>query len=214
MDTKQRIIPVCFLAAILVISACNLGQSMGPKLATESTSTLPSMPEPTSMPTLTPEPTSTPIPPFTLTSTAFKEGETIPHKYVYGMGSQCNGPNYSPPLSWIGTPAGTQSFAVIMHDPDGGNWVHWVQFDIPGDLSELPEEVGGPDIGIKGINNFQKVRYGGPCPPSGAHRYIFTLYALDTLLSLSKGATKAEVEAAMQGHILQQAQLMGMVKSR
>ena len=174
------------------------------------TSTPTLMPEPT--PTLTPVLTSTPIPPFSLTSTAFKEGETIPNKYVYILGGQCNGQNYSPPLSWVGTPVGTQSFAVIMHDPDGGNWVHWVQFNIPSNQSDLPEAVGGPDIGIKGINSFQKVRYGGPCPPSGTHSYIFSLYALDSLLSLSEGATKAQVETAMQGHILQQVQLMGIVK--
>jgi Raf kinase inhibitor-like YbhB/YbcL family protein len=196
MDTKQQIIPICFLAAILVVSACSSRQPM----------------ELTSTPTLIPEPTSTPLPPLSLTSTAFKEGETIPNKYTYMLGSQCNGENYSPPLSWVGTPAGTQSFTVIMHDPDGGNWVHWVQFNIPSDQSSLPETVGGPEIGIKGINSFQNVNYGGPCPPSGTHKYIFTLYALDSLLSLPEGAMKVQVEIAMQGHILQQVQLMGIVK--
>ena len=196
MDIKQRLISICLLAMILVVSACSSGQSM----------------ELTSTPTLIPEPTSTPLPPLSLTSTAFKEGETIPNKYVYMLGSQCKGENYSPPLSWLGTPAGTQSFAVIMHDPDGGNWVHWVQFNIPNDQIYLPETVDGPNIGIKGINSFQKVNYGGPCPPSGTHKYIFTLYALDSLLSLSEGATKVQVEIAMQGHILQQVQLMGVVQ--
>jgi Raf kinase inhibitor-like YbhB/YbcL family protein len=209
MDTKQRIIPVCYLAVILVISSCGPRQSMEPTLTPESTSTPTSTPEPTSTPTLTPEPTPTPIPPFILASTAFKDGETIPLKYAYLMSGQCHGENYSPPLFWTGTPAGTQSFAVTMYDPDGGNWVHWVQFNIPSDQSDLPEAVGGPSIGIKGVNSFHKVRYGGPCPPSGTHNYVFTLYALDTLLSLSQGATKAQVDAAMQGHILQQAQLTG-----
>lgn len=178
---------------------------MEPTLTTESTPTL--IPEPTSTPTLTPEPT--PIPSFILASTAFKDGGTIPLKYAYLMSDQCNGENYSPPLLWTGTPVGTQSFAVTMYDPDGGNWVHWVQFNIPSDQSDLPEAVGGPSIGLKGVNSFQKVSYGGPCPPSGTHNYIFTLYALDTLLSLSQGATKVQVAAAMQGHILQQAQLTG-----
>lgn len=204
MYTMKPISPLFFLTALLMVLACGPGQLIEAELSPELTST----------PTLTPKPTSpppTPIPPFSLTSTAFKEGEIIPNKYAYSIRNQCNGQNYSPPLSWVGTPPGTQSFSMIMYDPDGGNWVHWVQFDIPGDLSELPEAVGGPDMGIKGINNFQKVRYGGPCPPSGTHRYIFTLYALDSLLSLPEGATKLQVEEAMQGHILQQTQLMGIV---
>jgi Raf kinase inhibitor-like YbhB/YbcL family protein len=210
MNTKQRIIPVGFLAAIFIILGCGLVKSMEPILIPEATPTL--MPELALMPTSTREPASTPIPPFTLTSTAFKDGETIPAKYGYIMTGQCSGENYSPPLSWTGTPAGTQSFTVTMIDPDGGNWVHWMQFNIPSEQNELPEEVGGPDIGIKGVNSFHKNRYGGPCPPSGTHKYIFTLYALDTLLSLPQGATKAEVAAAMQGHILQQAQLTGIAQ--
>jgi Raf kinase inhibitor-like YbhB/YbcL family protein len=97
-----------------------------------------------------------------------------------------------------------------MYDPDGGNWVHWGQFNIPGNRSDLPEAVSGPTIGTKGINDFGQLGYGGPCPPAGTgiHNYIFTLYALDTTLSLAQGATKAQIDAAMQGHILKQDQLV------
>jgi Raf kinase inhibitor-like YbhB/YbcL family protein len=204
-------------AVVIILASLLVGCGAKPALPTATP-----LPTETLMPTLTSEPTSTstpeptststPIPPFSLESAAFKEGETIPNKYAYVLSGQCKGENYSPPLSWVGAPAGTQSFALIMHDPDGGNWVHWVQFNIPNDQNNLPEAVGGPDTGIKGVNSFQKVGYGGPCPPSGTHRYIFTLYALDSSLSLSEGATKAQVDAAMQGHILQQVQLMGTVK--
>ncbi len=210
MNTKQQIIPLCLLAAILGILGCSLAKSIEPTLIPATAPV--SIPETILTPTSASGPNSPPLLPFTLASTAFKDGETIPLKYIYIMVGQCGGENYSPPLSWTGTPAGTQSFAMTMYDPDGGNWVHWVQFNIPGDKTDLPEAVGGPDIGIKGVNSFHKNHYGGPCPPSGTHRYIFTLYALDTLLSLSEGATKVEVDAAMQGHILGQAQLTGVAQ--
>lgn len=174
-----------------------------------------STPLPTETPTPTvtpgPTPTPTPVPPFTLTSTAFEDGGAIPEKYTFAYAEQCQGENYSPPLSWVGTPIGTQSFVLIMHDPDGGDWVHWVQFNIPSDQTSLPEAFGGPDIGVKGRTDWGILGYGGPCPPYGTHRYIITLYALDTLLTLPEGATKAEVEAAIQGHVLQQVQLTGTV---
>jgi hypothetical protein len=97
-----------------------------------------------------------------------------------------------------------------MVDPDGGDWVHWVQFDIPAETTQLAEAAGGPDIGRKGRNDFGELGYGGPCPPAGTHRYVLTLYALDTLLSLSEGASRAEVEAALNGHILEKTQLTGL----
>jgi Raf kinase inhibitor-like YbhB/YbcL family protein len=148
--------------------------------------------------------------PFTLTSTAFTEGEVIPDQYTFSLGGQCDGANLSPELTWIGAPADTQSYAVIVNDPDGGDWAHWVQFNIPGDGTALPEAAEGPDIGVKGRNDFGELGYGGPCPPGGTHRYIFTLYALDTTLSASEGATRSEVEKAMADHILGQAQLTGL----
>jgi len=145
-----------------------------------------------------------------VTSSAFEEGGTIPRQYT------CDGPDDSPPLAWSGDPAGTQSLALISDDPDApvGTWVHWVIYDIPPDLTALPEGVAKTDtvegIGVQGTNDFRRVGYGGPCPPPGKpHRYYFKLYALDTTLGLGPGATKKDVEQAMQGHILAQGQLMG-----
>jgi Raf kinase inhibitor-like YbhB/YbcL family protein len=145
-----------------------------------------------------------------LTSTAFADGESIPDRYTYHLSGQCAGANLSPELTWAGAPAGTQSFAVIVIDPDGGNWVHWLQFNIPGDAASLAEAEAGPDVGIKGQNDFGQSGYGGPCPPGGTHRYIFTLYALDTVLSKAQGATRSKVEQAMTNHILGKAQLTGL----
>jgi hypothetical protein len=108
-------------------------------------------------------------------------------------------------------PAGTKSLALIMDDPDApsGAFVHWVLMDIPSAFSELDE--GGKRVGVMGSNTFRKLGYNGPCPPPGrAHHYFFKLYALDIILGLKPGASKAEVEKAMQGHILDQAQLMGL----
>lgn len=139
-----------------------------------------------------------------ITSPAFSEGGTIPVKYT------CDGENLSPQLDWTSVPQGTQSLALIADDPDApvGTWVHWVLFDLPPDLTSLPEGVSG--TGTQGTNSSKKLIYGGPCPPTGSpHRYYFKLYALDTLFNLEEGASKAELEKAMQGHILAQGQLMG-----
>jgi Raf kinase inhibitor-like YbhB/YbcL family protein len=147
---------------------------------------------------------------MTLTSAAFSDGGAITNKYTYSLGSQCSGDNYSPPLAWTGAPEGTRSFAILVLDPDGRNWVHWLQFNIPTETTQLPEAVGGPNTGGKGVNDFGGIGYGGPCPPSGMHRYIFTLYALDTTLSLSEGASRAQFESAIKGHVLGTAQLTGL----
>lgn len=139
-----------------------------------------------------------------LTSTAFLTGETIPMKYT------CDGKNVSPSLAWKGVPEGTQSLVLIMDDPDApiGTWVHWVVFNLPPDTVSLEEATSG--LGVNGNNSWQKPGYGGPCPPPGpAHGYVFRLYALDTLLDLPEGASRAEVEAAMQGHILAYGELLG-----
>jgi hypothetical protein len=144
-----------------------------------------------------------------VTSPAFSEGNPIPKKYT------CDGEDVSPPLAWSGLPAGTQSLALIADDPDApvGTWVHWVIFNLPHTLTGLSEGIAKtPTVegGIQGNNDFRKVGYGGPCPPRGKpHRYFFKLYALDTSLALEAGASKADVERAMQGHILAQGQLMG-----
>jgi len=142
--------------------------------------------------------------PIQITSSAFKDGETIPAKYT------CDGANVSPSLAWSSVPGGTRSLAVIADDPDApvGTWVHWVLYDLPAGLTSLVEGVQG--VGLQGINDFRKIGYGGPCPPRGTpHRYFFKLYALDALANLKPGASKADLEKAMQGHILAQGQLMG-----
>jgi len=144
-----------------------------------------------------------------LESLAFSQHEFIPARYT------CDGSDISPPLNWNGVPEGTQSLVLICDDPDapGGTWVHWVLYDLPAHLEDLPESIPPmeklPTGGVHGINDFRKLGYGGPCPPGGTHRYFFKLYALDTLLNLSAGATQAQVETAMQGHILAEAGLMG-----
>lgn len=144
-----------------------------------------------------------------ITSAAFTEGNPIPKKYT------CDGEDASPPLTWSGVPAGAKSLALIADDPDApvGTWVHWVIFNLPPTLTGLQEgTTKTPTVegGVQGNNDFRKTGYGGPCPPRGKpHRYFFKLYALDTSLSLEPGATKAEVEKAMRGHILAQGQLMG-----
>lgn len=147
-----------------------------------------------------------------LTSSAFAEGELIPRQYT------CDGRDISPPLSWTGAPAGTKSFALICDDPDApvGVWDHWVCFNLPPSLAGLPEAVPRtealPGGGLHGRNSWGKLGYGGPCPPGGVHRYFFKLYALDAELNLKAGATKKDVEKAMQGHILAESQLMGRYK--
>lgn len=139
-----------------------------------------------------------------LTSTAFSQGASIPSEYT------CDGADVSPPLAWSGAPEAVGSFALIMDDPDApaGTWVHWVLYNLPAETNELPQ--GAPaDAGLQGQNSWSRTGYGGPCPPSGEHRYFFKLYALDAPLELADGATKDELLQAMDGHILAQGQLMG-----
>ncbi len=141
---------------------------------------------------------------ISITSTAFTEGEKIPRLYT------CDDQDVSLPLAWSGVPTGTVSLAVIMDDPDApsGTWVHWVLFNLPGSLTGL--EQGKSGGGVEGKNDFGRLGYGGPCPPRGStHRYYIKLYALDRMIDLKAGATKAQVEKAMQGHILAQGQLLG-----
>jgi Raf kinase inhibitor-like YbhB/YbcL family protein len=146
---------------------------------------------------------------FQLTSIAFAEGIMIPSVYT------CTGRNISPPLGWEQRPAGTQSFALVVDDPDapGGTWTHWVMYAIPVTASSLPENVPPdavrPDGSKQGKNSWGKLGYGGPCPPSGTHRYFFRLYALDASLDLPAGANAGQLDQAMQGHVLGYAELMG-----
>lgn len=147
-----------------------------------------------------------------LTSTAFTEGGMIPKKYT------CDGNDISPPLAWSDVPASAKALALICDDPDApaGTWVHWVAFNLPPSAKGLPEGIkaekqlsGG---GIQGTNSWRKIGYSGPCPPSGTHRYYFRLYALDAPLTLGNNATSKDVQAAIKGHVLAEAQLMGRYK--
>jgi Raf kinase inhibitor-like YbhB/YbcL family protein len=149
--------------------------------------------------------------PFKLTSTAFSQGEPIPARY------SCDGEDISPPLLWDDPPEGTQSFAIIMDDPDApnGTWDHWILFNIPPDRRELPENAPleaknqDTDAIFLGNNSWGRADYGGPCPPSGTHRYFFKLYALNTTLGLLSGANKGELLKGMEGYILAETELMG-----
>ena len=151
----------------------------------------------------------TPASGMALVSTAFKEGESIPLKYS-GYGE-----NVSPDLAWTQVPEGVRSFALICRDPDapGGTFVHWVLFNIPDTVKRLPEALGRestlPGFGVQGRNSFHRVGYDGPKPPSGTHRYFFDLYALDTKPALDQSATADRLLAAVKGHVLAQASLMG-----
>jgi len=149
---------------------------------------------------------------FQLTSPAFQPGESIDSKYT------CDGQDISPPLSWTAPPAGTKSLALIMDDPDApmGTWVHWVIYNIPAGESSLPEAVPAdqelPNGARQGLNSWPKYGYGGPCPPSGQHRYFFKLYALDAVLDLPARVTKERLLQAMEGHVLGRAELMGLYR--
>jgi Raf kinase inhibitor-like YbhB/YbcL family protein len=146
---------------------------------------------------------------FELTSAAFAHEESIPGRYT------CDGDDVSPALQWSDPPAGTQSLALIVDDPDApmGAWVHWVVYNLPAETRALPEAVSSntdlPDGSRHGQNSWRRTDYGGPCPPSGVHRYVFKLYALDTVLGLEAGASKEQLLQAMEGHILAQTELIG-----
>lgn len=139
-----------------------------------------------------------------ITSSEFNHNQFIPKKFT------CEGQDISPALDIEGVPKEAKSLVLIMDDPDApmGTWVHWVVYDIP--IIKRVEENSVP--GKQGMNNFGRKDYGGPCPPSGTHRYFFKIYALDTFLNLDEGMSKGELEKAMQGHILDKAELIGLYK--
>jgi Raf kinase inhibitor-like YbhB/YbcL family protein len=147
---------------------------------------------------------------ISISSDVFENGGMLSSEYT------CDGSDVSPDLSWDTVPAGTQSIALIVDDPDapGKTWVHWVIYNIPANSSGLPlgvprNETLDDDV-QQGKNDFGRIGYNGPCPPPGkAHRYFFKVYALDTTLSLKSGATKSQLEAAMSGHILAQGEMVG-----
>ena len=150
-----------------------------------------------------------------LKSRAFDHGGEIPVRYT------CNGDDVSLPLNWEGVPEACRSLALIVDDPDAPDprapkmvWVHWVLYNIPPDTNSLAEHITSttlPNGAVEGINDWQRPGYGGPCPPVGRHRYFHKLYALDIVLEGLNRPTKADVEAAMQGHIIAQAELIGTI---
>jgi Raf kinase inhibitor-like YbhB/YbcL family protein len=149
---------------------------------------------------------------MTLNSPAFKQNGRIPSKFT------CEGEDVSPPLAWEGVPEGVKSLVLIIDDPDAPDpkaptmvWVHWVVYNMRPDLKNLPENAGKarlPRGALMGLNDFKRTAYGGPCPPIGRHRYFHKLYALDITLD-KRGATKSQLERAMQGHVLANAELIG-----
>jgi Raf kinase inhibitor-like YbhB/YbcL family protein len=147
---------------------------------------------------------------LTISSPAFTEGGNIPSKFTCDAGMQ----NPSPALSWKDAPPDTKSFVLIMHDPDAplaGGFTHWVLFDIPAATTSLPEGFQPGSVGVSGNSGFRRQGYGGPCPPSGSHHYHFMLSALDVpTLGLQAGATKSDVEKAMEGHVIGKAETVGL----
>jgi Raf kinase inhibitor-like YbhB/YbcL family protein len=155
---------------------------------------------------------------FSLTSPAFPDGGEIPNRYT------CEGRDVSPPLTWSEPPSGTKSLALIVDDPDAPDpkapkmtWVHWVLYNLPptvGQLAEAVERKALPTGTREGLNDWKRTGYGGPCPPIGRHRYFHKLYALDTVLPDLGRPTKAQLEKAMQGHVLAGAELVGTYEKK
>jgi Raf kinase inhibitor-like YbhB/YbcL family protein len=153
-----------------------------------------------------------------LTSSAFATGAEIPSLYT------CEGKDVSPALSWSGVPAEAKSLALIVDDPDAPDpnaprmtWVHWVLYNLPPTTRELPEAVSARDLPpgtCEGQNDWKRTGYGGPCPPIGRHRYFHKLYALDSVLPDLGAPTKAALEAAMRGHVLEHAELLGTYQKK
>ena len=141
---------------------------------------------------------------FTLTSPSFAEGGAIPVVH------SCDGADRSPALAWSGAPSGTAAFALVVDDPDARGFVHWVAYDIAGDATGLPEGVTATAQPPQGRNDFGRTGWGGPCPPSGTHHYVFTLYALSRSLSLTGTPTAADVRAAVKDVTLGQTTLTGL----
>ena len=139
-----------------------------------------------------------------VTSSAFENNTKIPSRYT------CDGENVNPPLTFEDLPENTQSLVLIVNDPDApaGNWIHWILFNIPAD-TEILNENDVPTGALQGINSFGDNNYGGPCPPSGTHRYIFKLFAIDSLLDLKEGTSEAEIKNGINGHTLETSELVG-----
>jgi Raf kinase inhibitor-like YbhB/YbcL family protein len=212
-----------FFILVLVLMNASCGRKSTPSPAPAPTWTSPAVEESAISPATPAEPTIAPPTemvsleespeaegmPFTLSSSEFIHESAVPARF------SCDGENISPPLQWSDPPQGTESFALISDDPDapGGMWVHWLLYNIPANVRTLPEAIPPekelPDGSRYGENSFGRLDYGGPCPPSGTHRYFFKLYALDVILDLEPGATKEALLQAMEGHILAETVLIG-----
>ncbi len=146
---------------------------------------------------------------FKISTSAFEQNGMIPVRFT------CDGPDINPPFTVQGTPPAAKSLALIVDDPDApsGLWVHWLVWNISSNVSEVKENAV-PQGAVQGINDFRKHTYGGPCPPSGTHRYYFKLYALDVTLDIGNHSKKQDLEKAMKGHILAEAQIMGRYSRR
>jgi Raf kinase inhibitor-like YbhB/YbcL family protein len=193
---------ITVLALMLTFGACTSSNG-----AIETTTTLPTTTLPTTTSTTTPESTTTTeLPPFGVTSLAFEDGEPIPALYT------CDGEDLSPELRVVGLPEGTNSIAIIVDDPDAplGTWDHWVEFDIPASTGTHQISADSSPIGVEGVNSWHLEGYMGPCPPQGEqHTYHFRIYALDGLLNLPMGITSEELRTAMEGRVIDTAELTG-----
>jgi Raf kinase inhibitor-like YbhB/YbcL family protein len=152
---------------------------------------------------------------LTVKSPMFAAGAELPAV------TTCEGKDVAPPIEWSGAPAGTKSFAIVVDDPDAPDpkapkmtWVHWVAYDLPADAKGVPEGGKLPAGARDGLNDWKQPGYRGPCPPIGRHRYFFKVYALDTVLGDLKNPSKAQVEKAMEGHILGKGELIGTYQKR
>lgn len=149
-----------------------------------------------------------------VSSEAFANGSAIPALYT------CDGSDLSPPVTWSGAPAGTKSFLIVMADPDapGGVFIHWVVYNVPPNVTSLPQGVPkapSTPYGLQAVNDFGRIGYGGPCPPPGRpHRYVITVYALDSALGLPPGASSREVISAASSHVLASGSLVGVYGRR
>ena len=230
----RRLVALCFLLTLVTLVAGGCGPTASPAAPSVEPSPTTALPTATSVPSTPtleapaeepPSPAPPPAAALHISSSAFEADGEIPVQYA------CDGNNLSPPLQWSGAPAETQSLALLVADPDSQppGFVHWVIYNIPPTVTSLPEglpaEATLPDGTLQGTNDFalyvgegetfpsgapiNLVGYDGPCPPD-QHRYVFTLYALDTLLDLSAGATMAEVLQGTEGHVLDQAELVGL----
>jgi hypothetical protein len=213
LRARAATLPLIAIAA-LVVGACSSGGGSSPSPTGAPLKPTAALGSPAATQTLSARAARTPTPggpQLALISSAFADGATIPVEYT------CSGKGTSPPLSWTGVPAGTAAFALTVDDPDAGRpggFDHWVVFDLAPTMTELPAGATLPAQAVSGKNGAGTQQYIGPCPPPGSadHHYRFHLYALDTPLNLPPGSSKDDVIAATAGHVLGEAELVGLFK--